>query len=179
MNPFDCHCLQDEHVKHELVMDVDGTINVDADPLSDKLLKIEEMNKEATSLLNRHGLDGDILKISAPRVDKSKAAIGVTAPKSRARQDLLAKAATAGSRFYATGGEMLNSDDFFIAEERKQRDIEVKKLEIKKEKFEEQLKQESKSKTVINKLRSVKEQYAYSEEGSKSLDVASLKVLYK
>ena len=28
-------------------------------------------------------------------------------------------------------------------------------------------------------MRSVKEQYAYSEEGSKSLDVASLKVLYK
>ena len=52
LNPFDRHCLQDEHVKHELVMDVDGTINVDADPLSDKLLKIEEMNKEATSLLN-------------------------------------------------------------------------------------------------------------------------------
>ena len=92
---------------------------MDADPLSDKLLKIEDMNKEATALLNRHGLDGDVLKICAPRLDTSKTDIGVTAPKSRARQDLLAKAATAGTRFYNTGDEMLNSDDFFIAEERK------------------------------------------------------------
>ena len=73
---------------------------------------------------------------------------------------------------------MLNSDDF-IAEERKQRDIEVKKLETKKDKFEHQLKQESEAKTVIEKLRTIKEQDAYSEEGSKSLDVASLKILYK
>ena len=54
--------------------------------------------------------------------------IGVTAPQSRARQDLLAKASTAGSRFYASGGEMLNSDDFFIAHERKERSEEAQRM---------------------------------------------------
>ena len=132
LNPFNRSCLQDHNVKHEIITDTNGVIDVDADPLSVKLLQIEDMNKRSTDLLNLHGLDGDILKTSAPRLDKSKTSVSVTAPRSRARQDLLAKASTAGSRFYATGGEMLNSDDYFIAEERKQRTIEVNQLEIKK-----------------------------------------------
>ena len=83
-----------------------------------KLLQIEEVNKTSTDLLNLNGLDGDVFKICAPRLDKSKTNVAVTAPKSCARQYLLAKATTAGSHFYATSGKMLNSDDFFIAEER-------------------------------------------------------------
>ena len=42
----------------------------------------------------------------------------MTAPHSHERQDLLANASIIGSHFHATGGEFLNSDDFFIAEER-------------------------------------------------------------
>ena len=55
----------------------------------------------------------------------------------------------------------------------------MKKLEIKKDKFEQQLKQESEAKAVIDKLISVKAKDAYNEEGAKALDLASLKILYK
>ena len=55
----------------------------------------------------------------------------------------------------------------------------MNKLEIKKGKFEQQLKQESEAKAVINTLISVKAKDAYNEEGAKALDLASLKILYK
>ena len=133
VNPFTRKCLQNDKVKHEIVMQEDGTIDVDADHLSVKLLEIEGMNKTSTALLDLHGLDGILFKICAPRLDKAKTNVGVTVPQSRARQDLLAKAATVCSRFYANGGEMINPDDYFIAEERKQRSIKVNELKIKKE----------------------------------------------
>ena len=179
VNPFNRKCLQDDKVKHEIVMHEDGTIDVDADPLSVKLLEIEGVNKTSIALLDLHGLDGSVFKICAPRLDKAKTNVGVTVPQSRARQDLLAKAATAGTRFYATGGEMLNSDDYFIAEERKQRSVAVNKLKTKKEQYQEQIIQESEAKAVINKLISTKGKDAYTEEGAKALDGASLKILYK
>ena len=179
LNPFNRKCLQDSNVKHEIVTCEDGTIDVDADPLSAKLLEIEDLNSRSTALLDLHGFDGKALKISAPRLDKSKTMIRVTAPQSRQRQDLLAKASTAGSRFYATGGEMLNSDDFFIAEERKARQEEAKRMSDKKEEVLALNAQESEAKTVIEKLQAKKGKDAYTDDGAKALDVASLKILYK
>ena len=105
--------------------------------------------------------------------------IRVTAPQSRQRQDLLAKASTAGSRFYATGGEMLNSDDFFIAEERKARKEEAKRMSDKKEEVLVLNAQESEAKTVMEKLQTKKGKDAYTDDDAKALDLASLKILYK
>ena len=45
VNPFDRNCLLDDKVKHQIVVTKDSTIDVDTDPLSTKLLKIEGMNK--------------------------------------------------------------------------------------------------------------------------------------
>ena len=177
--PFTRKCLEDNNVKHEIVTLEDGTIDVDADPLAVKLLEIEDLNSRSTSFLDLNGLKGSILKISAPRLDKSKTMIGVTAPQSRARQDLLAKASTAGSRFYATGGEMLNSDDFFIAHERKERSEEAQRMKDRKKECTALNVHESEAKTVIEKLRVTKNKDAYTDEGAKALDVSGLKVLYK
>ena len=105
-------------------------IDVDADPLAKKLLDIEVLNHQAVLLLNANGYNGDALLTHAPKVEMSLIRTAVPTPLSRDRQDLLAKAATAGSRFHATGGEFLNSDDFFIAEERKNR-TEVEALKDK------------------------------------------------
>ena len=60
----------------------------------------------------------------------------VNAPHSRERKNLLDKASTEGRGFHATGGEFTNSDNFFIAEERKQRNGELKILKTKKEQQE-------------------------------------------
>ena len=94
----------------------DGLIDVHADPLSTKLLQIENQNKRATELLQLNGYNGSALKKLAPRFDLCNIKTCVTAPNSRERQDLLAKYSTEGIRFHATGVEFLNSDDFFITE---------------------------------------------------------------
>jgi len=72
VNPFTRKCLQDDKVKHKIVMQEDGTIDVDADPLSVKLLENEGMNKTSTALIDLHVLDGSVFKIYAPRLDKAK-----------------------------------------------------------------------------------------------------------
>ena len=38
-------------MKHKVVIEEDGTINIDADPLTSKLLYIEEFHKMVTDLL--------------------------------------------------------------------------------------------------------------------------------
>ena len=40
-------------------MEEDGTINVDADPLTNKFLQTEDLNKKSTELLDLHGLNGE------------------------------------------------------------------------------------------------------------------------
>ena len=76
----------------------------------------------------------------------------MTAPHSSERKDLLAKASTVGSCFHATGGEFLNSDELFIAEERKKRNGELKILKTKKEQQKNQKIRESEGKAYIQKL---------------------------
>ena len=72
------------------------------------------------------------LKKRAPRIDLCKIKTFITALKSRERKYLLAKASTAGSRFNATGGEFLDSYDFLISEERKQRNGELNILKSRR-----------------------------------------------
>ena len=125
-----------------------------------------------------NGYNGSALRNISPRLDLCKIKTCVTDPHSRERQDILAKASTAGSRFHATGGEFLNSDDFSIAEEIKQRNGELKVLKNKKEQNKTQKIRESEGKAAIQKLLVDKNKYSYTEEGAKSLDAKSLKVLY-
>ena len=97
-----------------------------------KLLHIDNQNKRATELLQLNGYNGSALKKIVPRLDLCKIKTCVTAPHSHERQDLLAKASITGSRFHATGGEFLNSDDLFIIEESKQHNGELNILKTKK-----------------------------------------------
>jgi len=109
VKPFDRNCLQDDKVRHEVVTLPDGTIDVDADPLSTKLVNIEDLIKKSTDLLSIHGLNGSVFWKKAPRLDQLKMNTVVMAPLSRERQDLLMNAVSTGSRFHATSGEHLNS----------------------------------------------------------------------
>ena len=102
----------------------------------------------------------------------------VTAPPSRERQDLIAKASTADSRFHATGGEFPNSDDFFIAEQSKQHNGELNILNTKKEQHENQKIRESEGRAAIQNILVDKNKDAYTKEGAKLIDAKGLKVLY-
>jgi len=89
---LDRNCLQDDKVRHEVVTLPDGTIDVDIDPLSTKLVSIEDLNKKATDLLSMHGLNGSLFRKKSPRLDQLKMNTAVTVPLSRERQDLLMNA---------------------------------------------------------------------------------------
>ena len=130
----------------------DGTIDVDADPLYTKLLQTENHNKRATQLLQLNGYNGSSLKKLAPRLDPCKIKTCVTAPHSCERKHLLAKATTEGSRFHATGIKFLNSDDFFIVEDRNQSNGGMKILKTKKEQHKTQKIHEPEGKAAIKKL---------------------------
>ena len=178
VNPFNRKCLEDAKVKHEVVELPDGTIDVDADPLSSKLLSIEKLNRDAVSFLIANGYGGKEFEKCAPRQHRSQKNIAVTAPLSRERQDVLAKASTASARFVATGGEPLNLDDWFIATERMSRVVTVKDLETKKTQFEEAKKREEDAKAILEKYRSMNKDVtntAHAEE----LSSPELKILYK
>ena len=178
INPFNRKCLTDTKVKHEVVMEEDGTINVDADPLTNKLLEIEDLNKNATELLMAHGLNGKVLRRSAPRNLISASKTKVTAPQSRERQDLLMHATTAGSRFHATGGEFLNSDDFFISQERKKRQSKVNELEQLKKNWLAESKQEEECKRIIEFYKTSKQKDIFNSNDAKNIQVKDLKTLY-
>ena len=59
-------------MEHEVVITDGGKIDVDTDPLSTKLLNIEELNKNAPYLLTLYGLNGGVFHKKAPRLDKSE-----------------------------------------------------------------------------------------------------------
>lgn len=177
VNPFNRKCLEDAKVKQEVLELPDGTIDVDADPLTSKLLSIERLNRDAVSFLVANGYGGEEFEKCAPLQHRSQKNIAVTAPLSRERQDVLSKASTASARFVATGGEPLNLDDWFIATERMSRVVTVKDLETKKKQFEEAKKRED-AKAIFEKYHSMNKDIknpAHAEE----LSAPELKISYK
>ena len=126
IHPFDRNCLSDKKVKHEVIVLESGVVDIDADPLTTTLLNLQKQNQDAVDFLNKTDCDGNQFLQDAP-MKRMTQKIAVTVPHSRERQDALASASTAGKRFIATGGDALNADDYFIAEERKRR-VEKKKL---------------------------------------------------
>lgn len=86
-------------------------------------------NIYACTQLTLMGYNGDILNI---------AAAPVTQPQSRARQEALAHAVTAGERFFATGGGgMVNSNDAFRAMDIKKRQPQIDAM-VKDKKLREE-----------------------------------------
>ena len=84
ISPFTRECLRDEQVRHDIMVDADGIVDVDADPLTEKLLQIELLNKGACCILDEHGCDGQVFRKDVLRVQSSE--IAVTAPHSRERK---------------------------------------------------------------------------------------------
>ena len=117
INPFNRNCLKDNKLKHESVILEYGTINVDADPLTENLRKIKIENIDCIEFLNEVGFDGSQLFHHLPVLDLTKEGnwIAVTFPLSRARQDALAKANTAGKRHAVAAGSPLNNNYHLIS----------------------------------------------------------------
>ena len=105
--------MEDKDIRHELVVNVDETINNNIDPQGSKLLQLQQSNHNACDFLTSLGYDGGRLRLSAPRRGAKK--YELTQPQSKERVELLRKAKSAGQLFAVTHGEHLNSTDFFKA----------------------------------------------------------------
>ena len=80
VNPFDRKWLLDDKVKHEVLVTEDGAIDIDAYPLSTKLLHIGNQKKRAIELLQINGYNESVVKKLSPRLDLCKIKTCLTAP---------------------------------------------------------------------------------------------------
>jgi hypothetical protein len=97
-------CLDDPKVRHEIVTDENGVIDVDADPQTIALLDVEALNTSACDILSTCGCNGEVFRTTAPTIDPCRKAIAVTEQYSRERQDAIMNITKAGPHFHATGG---------------------------------------------------------------------------
>jgi hypothetical protein len=94
-----------------------------------QLRKLEESNKYLCDFLTAHGFDCSRLRINAPT---RSVVAAVTEANSKERVLAIKAAKTAGQLFHATGGNHLNSDDFFRAKALAERDQAIKEMEQRK-----------------------------------------------
>merc|ERR1712238_269926 len=154
--PFTRNCLESNKIRSEIVFLPDGTIDLEANPMTVVLVALENKNKEAVAILNKYGHDGNQFLKKAPRLDPKQSAIAVSLPHTRERQDLLAKCSTAGSRWHVTHGDALNCDDFFISKQRELDRARIVVLTTEKEKHVVYTTAASKATKIINDLMSEK-----------------------
>jgi hypothetical protein len=93
------------------------------------LKNVEALNRFYCDILTANGCDGSTLRKDAPT---RATHVAVTEPHSSARVKMIKNAKTAGQLFFATGGQHLNSNDFFRARTLADREAKVKLLEAKK-----------------------------------------------
>ena len=154
INPFNRNCLKYDKVKHEIVILEDGTIDVDAYPFTEKLLKIKRENTECIEFLNEVGFDGSKFFHHLPVLDLTQEGnwIAVTFPLSRARQYALAKANTAGKRHAVSAGAPLNNNDNLISSERTLRTEQKDLIVARKKTWAGYMKVYRDAEDILNKL---------------------------
>jgi hypothetical protein len=108
-------CKTQKLLCHEIV-EHDGVIDVDADPLAAKMADIVCMNTMACNLLLASGYaDGSVFQKTLRIHDIAKKEAALTLPYSKERQEALLKASLHGQQFKITGGAHVTSGNFFIS----------------------------------------------------------------
>ena len=165
--------LQADNVRHQVVVEEDGTIDLETDPEAQLLIEIQQTNNLCCSILNSKGFDRYQLKLDAPRVLRQKTLL-VTRPQTKERLDALIEAKGAGGMFHATGGQHLNSDDYFKSRTLIKRRIEIVDMEKMKKEIEDQVR------VVNEKDLLLTSKSADLTQGTKSsFTIAEIKVLIK
>ena len=180
INTFNRNCLKDNKVKHEILILEDGTIDVDAHPLTEKLLKINRENIDCIEFLNEVGFDGSQFFHHLPVLDLTKEGnrISVTAPLSPARQDSLSKANTAGKIHAVAAGDPLNNNYHLIYSERTLRTEQKAILVVHKNTWAGYMKVCRDAEDILYKLEDEGKD-GMLEENENHLRVDHLRVLYK
>ena len=103
-------------MKHEIVVLPDGTVDIELDPLTTKLISIEQENIKATNFIIDNGYDGDQSECPALKIPSTR--LSVTVPGSRERQDKILKASNTGMYFLFTKGFIIRCNDSLITQQR-------------------------------------------------------------
>ena len=157
--PFTRKCLEYNKVKHEIVVLPDGTVDIELDPLTTKLIIIEQENIETTNFLIADGYDSDQLECPAPKIPSTR--LSVTVPGSRERQDELLKAIYYCMYFLYTKLFIINCNDSLISQQRATyMDVKDCLLACKKI-WEDYLKIEAYALTVVEELKKDRNVDAY------------------
>jgi hypothetical protein len=115
------------------VIDEDGEVDDEADPMGSYLKTMQELEKTCCEILDSFGYDGSKFRIDLlARKNEKRMKERTHQPHTRERQDAITHVTTQGGLFLKTGGSTMNSDDYFIACERA--DNKLSKIEELKEK---------------------------------------------
>ena len=119
-------------VRHEVVVEPDGTVDLDTDPEGKMLAYLEFQNNLCCNMLTLKGFNGKDFWLNAPRITKAKTTT-VTVPQTKARIEAIAVTKSTGQFFHATGGSHLNSGEYFKIRVLLQCKEWIKELEKEKE----------------------------------------------
>jgi hypothetical protein len=123
--PFTRAALNDKKVSHEIVLNKDGEADDTVDPKTKHLEELRVLNDTCCDVLNVAGYDGELLLVDIPRFDVTKRRKNMTKPRTKEQQDAIA---AGGSIFLRAGGQNLNDNDCFVANERTQLVKKAKEL---------------------------------------------------
>ena len=104
--------LLSDQVRSHFFLEKDGNIDVDIDHYALLLSNLELENKLYCYILTSKGFDGDLLRLDATRFVIKKN-VAVTWPQTLEQVKAVANAKIAGQFFHVTGGNRLNSDEYF------------------------------------------------------------------
>ena len=97
-------------MQHQVVFEEYGIIDVDNDSQFLLLSNLDLENKLCCSILTSKSFDGRLLRLYAPRVVKRKT---MTRSQRLEQVKAIANAKSPDQLFHGTGGNHLNSDDYF------------------------------------------------------------------
>ena len=131
--PFNRAALESKKIRHELVVESqNGQVSNTADSKAHYLQHLRDMNELCCDILNHFGANGELFRKRVVIRNDQERSSQLTLPHTRERQDAIAKATSQGGVFLRTGGVSCNTDDVFIALERAERKLKLKKLEAEK-----------------------------------------------
>ena len=132
---FSRAALKDRAIRHEVIVDAAGIADTEMDPEAEFLQEQNGANLMSCELLDAAGFGGEQFLCQLPEYDSQARKEAVTAPRSRARQDIFQRfKAGTGNFFKHTGGAAINDDDMFISLERAQLMEKLDTMEAEKKK---------------------------------------------
>ena len=119
LSPFNRASLENKAIRHELVHNNQGTIDLTADPQSKYIQLLKNTNVMACEILDSFHANGGLLRAKTIVRNSTQRRNQLTKPHSRERQDAISTANSQGDIFLRTGCVASNCDDVFIAIKRK------------------------------------------------------------